>query len=176
MTEQTKGTLRAFLNTAKVKGDTKPIFEGKLLLPGSTEERPLALWVRQRKEDGSMMLTGRVEQPRGNALEQIGSLVGHRPSDLSVNDGKLKLKPGEVVLFENRNKAAAPIEKGAASPPDFYGWHHAGEAGKGLVDLGVWAKTDTNGRSYLTGSVKDRAPEPVSVQVHDATQDPEPVA
>lgn len=174
MTEPTKGTLRAFLNTEKVKGDTKPAFEGKLILPGTTAERPLALWLRQRKEDGTMMLTGRVEQPRGSALEQIGGLAGSKVPEIAINDGKLKLKAGEVVLFENKAKTPEGPADGPGAKPDFYGWHHSGEAGRGLVDIGVWAKTDTNGRAYLSGSVKERVTEPEPAPVQD--REPEQAA
>lgn len=160
MNDNAKGTLRAFLNTEKVKGDNKPAFEGKMVLPASTVERPVALWLRQRKEDGAMMLTGRVEQPRGTALEQITGLTGSKSPELSVNDGKLKLKAGDIVLFENKAKETNGPADGPGAKPDFYGWHHTGEAGRGLVDLGVWAKTDTNGRAYLSGTVKDQQPEP----------------
>jgi hypothetical protein len=171
MTDQTKGTLRAFLNSEKVKGDSKPAFEGKLVLPGATVERPLALWVRQRKEDGAMMLTGRVEQPRGSALDQISGLAGSKVGALAVNDGKLSLKPGDVVLFENKAKEPNGPVDGPGAKPDFYGWHHSGAPGRGLVDLGVWAKTDTNGRAYLTGSIKDRVPDMQAQQDEDQRQD-----
>lgn len=173
MSDNSKGTLRAFLNTEKVKGDNKPAFEGKLTLPGDPVERPVALWLRQRKEDGALMLAGRVEQPRGSALEQITGLAGGKTRELAVNDGKLKLKPGEVVLFENRTKAASAPADGPGSKPDFYGWHHTGDAARGLVDLGVWAKTDTNGRAYLSGSVKERQVEPQSAPEQD--REPEAV-
>ena len=125
-----------------------------------------------------MMLTGRVEQPRGTALEQITGLTGGKSPELSVNDGKLKLKAGEVVLFENKAKEAGTPADGPGAKPDFYGWHHTGEPGRGLVDLGVWAKTDTNGRAYLSGSVKDRALEPQAAPVAEASpeHDREPEA
>lgn len=176
MTDTIKGTLRAFLNTEKVKGDNKLAFEGKLVLPGSGIEKPLALWLRQRKEEGAMMLTGRVEHPRGNALEQIGGLVGGKVPEIAVNDGKLKLKAGDVVLFENKAKEPGGPTDGPGAKPDFYGWHHSGEPGRRLVDLGVWAKTDTNGRAYLTGSVKDRAVEPQAAPVEEPDSEQEAVA
>ena len=174
MTDMTKGMLRAFLNTEKVKGDNKPAFEGKIVLPGSTVERPLALWIGQRKKDGATMLTGRVEHPRGTALEQITGLAGaSRVSDLALNEGKLSLKAGEVVLFENKAKSPEASVDGQGTRPDFYGWHHTGEPGRGLVELGVWAKTDTNGRAYLSGSVKDRVAEPMATPEPD--REPEAV-
>lgn len=176
MTDTPKGTLRAFLNTEKVKGDNKPAFEGKLVLPGSTAEKPMALWLRQRKEDGAMMLTGRVEQPRGSALEQIGGLIGGKSPELAVNDGKLKLKSGDIVLFENKAKAPDGPTDGPGAKPDFYGWHHSGEPGRGLVDLGVWAKTDANGRAYLTGSLKERELEPQAALIEEQDREPEAVA
>lgn len=173
-----KGQLRAFLNTGKVKGDAKPTFEGNLTLPGSDMDRPLTLWVRQTKS-GGVMLTGRAGQPKGSALEQIVGLIGGKGTmapELVVGESAMKLKAGEVVLFENKPKdgAQAPDkskEKGAPARPDFYGWHHTGETGKGLLDVAVWAKTDANGRAYLTGSLT--SPEAKQQQRADARQEPE---
>ena len=87
----------------------------------------------------------------------------------------MKLKAGEIVLFENKPKegeAPKVLEKGAPARPDFYGWHHPGEPGQGLLDVAVWAKTDANGRAYLTGSITP--PELRQVQMADARPDPEP--
>lgn len=170
MTDTTKGKLRAFLNGEKTKGDTKPTFEGTLTLPGSAEERSVALWARSRKQDGSLMLTGRVAGPKGSAVEQITGLTGEKAAELKIGDGNLTLKPGEIVLFQNTAKSEADASKDKR--PDFYGWHHSGEPTRGAVSVGVWAKTDTNGRAYLTGNLNDAERQ----QVQAADQEPEQAA
>lgn len=177
----TKGKLRAFLNSDKVKGDAKPSFEGSLSLPGNDQERPFALWVRQTKQ-GGVMLTGRTGVPKGSAMEQIVGLLGAKGSaapELVVGTSNMTLKPGEIVLFENKPREGeapkAPEKtpgKDAPAKPDFYGWHHTGEPGKGLHDVAVWAKTDANGRAYLTGSLT--LPEARQFQRADVAKEPEP--
>ena len=162
-------------NTTKVKGDARPTFEGHLALPGTEAERPFALWVRQTKT-GGVMLTGKSGQPKGSAIEQIVGLLGSKGSrtpDLTVGESKLTLKPGELVLFENKpkepnEKSPTPAEPAKGPRPDFYGWLHTGEPEHGLLDVAVWAKTDANGRAYLTGSLQ----EPGARQ--DQRQDAEP--
>ncbi|MEZ5776639.1 MAG: hypothetical protein R3D33_18585, partial [Hyphomicrobiaceae bacterium] len=116
-TSISKGRLRAFLNSEKTKGDAKPSFEGSLALPNEEHERPFALWVRQTKQ-GGVMLTGRAGQPKGSAMDQIVGLLGARGSaapELVVGMSEMKLKAGEIVLFENKPKegeAPKVLEKG----------------------------------------------------------------
>lgn len=173
MTAQSKGQLIAYLNTEKVKGDSKPTFEGYVKMAGNKEERGFALWLRQRKEDGAMMLTGRVSVPTGTPLEQINSLAGNKVPDLDVNGGKLKLKAGDIVLFHNATKAGSTPGTTEGNRPDFYGWYHSGETGRGLIDLSVWAKTGSNGLAYLTGNLTEGAT--VKQQAARAAQDQEQV-
>ncbi len=141
MTDTTRGNLRAFLNTTKVKGDARPTFEGHLALPGTEAERPFALWVRQTKT-GGVMLTGKSGQPKGSAIEQIVGLLGSKGSrtpDLTVGESKLTLKPGELVLFENKPKE--PNEKSPSS----------GRTGEGTSSGLLWLAAHGRARPWAAG-------------------------
>ena len=164
MTEENgkeKGSIRAFLNEDKVPGDDKPAFVGKLSFPGEDVERNFALWTRKDK-NGGVILSGRIGAVSGTALEQIATLNAPevKAEKLTVGKGAkpLSLHPRDILVFENKNKGE--------NRPDFYGWHHTGEAGREPLQVALWAKTDTNGRAYITGNLQE--PQPEQVQEQDA--------
>ena len=158
-----KGTLRAFLNPDKLPGDDKPAFTGMLTFPGEEMERAFALWSRKDK-NGAVILSGRIQVVSGSALDQIAGLTADAPKADKLTVGKgakpLSLQPRDIVLFENKNKGA--------KRPDFYGWHHTGQQGREPLQVAVWARTDTNGRAYITGNLQELTPQQEQVQEQDA--------
>ncbi len=168
-TDKPKGTIRAFLNPDKLPGDDKPAFTGTLTFPGDEKERAFALWSRKDK-NGGVILSGRIHVVSGSALDQITGLTTEeetKAEKLTVGKGAkpLSLKPREVVLFENKNKGD--------KRPDFYGWHHTGQAGREPLQVAVWAKIDTNGRAYITGNLQEPTPQQEQEQVQEQDTEPE---
>jgi hypothetical protein len=166
MTDTPRGVFRAFLNTDKNQGDDKPTFQGNLTLPNAEDqERAFALWGRATK-NGGIMLTGRTTPVQGKAIAQIANLitpVAETAPALTVPDRNVTLKPGEIVLFQSKSDDGG-------KRPAFYGWHHSGIAGQGLLDVAVWAKTDTKGRAILTGNLQDMAAVPAQRQDSEPEQ------
>jgi hypothetical protein len=171
--ERLRGSIRAFFNADKVPGDDKPSFTGKLTFPGEAQERGFALWLRRDKH-GAVILSGQSLQVSGTAFDQIAALAdapGREAAEVNVgtDSSPLMLKARDIVLFENKNRGD--------NRPDFYGYHHTGDAARAPLQMAVWTRNDVNGRAYLTGLTQDRLPDKRQDEVADQTQDDmEPVA
>lgn len=164
--ERPRGVIRAFMNSDKTPGDDKPSFNGRLTLPGTVKETSFALWLRRDKQ-GAVILSGQSQQVSGSALEQIAALADAPERDApDINVGSesapLILKPHDIVLFESKARGD--------NRPDFYGYHHSGDAAR-PVHIALWARTDVNGRAYLSGLTQDARPDKRQSQVEDHAQD-----
>lgn len=151
MSKEHKGNLIAFLNRQRDKGKDRPAFQGKITLPGKTDERGFALWT-YTSAGGDVVLSGRALQDATSQIEMLAN--PDRPLtdatiELAQRDGgtALSIKAHTMVLFTNKQKTAE-----TQSRPDFWGYFNPGGSDP-LMRLGVWAKTDRSGAAMLTGEV-----------------------
>lgn len=157
-TDIERGNLIGFINVRKDPGDNRPIFQGRLNLPGHPDERGFALWSYTSEKTGHTVLSGKALASAAQQVENLSS--PERPHDtdttiaLAQRDGAegLEIKPHAMVLFTNRNKDAEN-----PSRPDYWGYFNPGGDGP-LMRLAAWSKTDRNGRAMLTGSVQKDEP------------------
>ncbi len=172
------GNLIGYLNLKKRHGDDRPLFQGKLTLPGQPSERGFALWAHSSERTGETLLSGRAGD---SPTAQIDSFA--KPStdpgptlEVSQRDGAqgLTIDPHTLVLFTNKSK-----DSENPSRPDYFGYYNAG-AGE-LMRLAAWARTDRNGRAILSGSVqpfdrpRDAAMESPAARAQDVSPpSPEP--
>lgn len=182
--DPTRGNMIGFLNTSKVPGDARPVFQGKLTLPGVLAERGFALWATTSERSGATVLTGRAGE---NAVSQIDKLTKPAPDHevdatiaLAQRDGAeaLEIKPHSMVLFTNKSKDAQN-----QSRPDYWGYYNPG-GNEPLMRLAAWAKTDQRGNAMITGSLQkneqhlehadDPAPEADHFHNEDREQEDEP--
>lgn len=160
--KRSRGVIRAFMNSDKVPGDDRPSFNGRLTLPGAFKEITFSLWLRRDKQ-GAVILSGQSQPVAGSALEQISALADAPEENASeINMGSatspLILKAREIVLFESKARGD--------KRPDFYGYHHSGDAAK-PVHIALWARTDVNGRAYLSGITQEARHDKRQAQVED---------
>lgn len=153
-----RGNMIGFLNTRKLPGDNRPVFQGKLNLPGIETERGFALWAVTSEKSGATVLTGRAGE---SAMAQIDNFT--RPESqhdadttiaLAQRDGAdgLEIKAHAMVMFVNKSK-----DQDTQSRPDYWGYYNPGK-GEPLMRLAAWAKTDQNGKAMLTGSLQKDEP------------------
>jgi hypothetical protein len=171
-----RGNLIGFLNQAKTPDDQRPVFSGKISLPGNPAERGLALWAYTSKTSGETLLSGKAGE---SPTAQIDKLIKPATApdvgkainpDTSIKVGQngekaLIIDPHSVVLFSNKQK---DLENPAR--PDFYGYYNPG-AGEPLMKLAVWAKTDRYGKAMLTGNVQKDEPKPVKDMEKDQAEE-----
>lgn len=157
-----RGNLIGFLNNAKQPGDSKPVFQGKLTLPGAASERGFALWAYTSEKSGDTVLSGRATNA---ATEQVKDLIHAKPNksadtiiSIAQKDGGkgLDIAPHALLMFSNKQK-----DKEGADPekvrPDYWGYYNPGN-GEPLQRIAAWAKTDRNGAAMLTGSLQKDEP------------------
>jgi hypothetical protein len=152
-TEQPRGNFIAFMNRDKKPGDRRPAFDGRIALPGSDEERRLALWAHTYTDpktgEVKTMFSGQAGNVVTNAtaLDQIAALSAAPVDEQAATVGNLQLAAGQIVVFPNGFKAEAPDK----DRPDFWGAFNPGD-GSAVVRLSVWAKKDRNDNVVLTGA------------------------
>ena len=148
-----RGNFRAFKNNSKEIGDDRPLFQGKLTLPNSKDERSFALWPYASEKDGTTILSGRAG---ASANSQIAAYT--QPSKEEVqryavalpakNGGEpFKLEPDAVILFTNKTKDAENPDR-----PDYYGFYNPGDGN--LQRIAAWSQLDRYGNPMLTGSLQ----------------------
>lgn len=148
-----RGNLIGFLNTKKTPGDNRPIFQGKLTLPGKETERGYALWSYTSEKSGATVLSGKALDDANTQVERLTSPDREYDTDTTIalaqKDGaeSLEIKPGAMVMFTNKSK-----DTDNPSRPDFWGYYNPGGK-QPLMRLAAWSKTDRNGRAMLTGSL-----------------------
>lgn len=148
-----RGNFRAYKNNSKEVGDDRPLFNGKLTLPGMKDERGFALWPYASEKDGSIILSGRAGATANSQIssytqppkEQVQQMAVEIPSR---NGGEpFKLEPGSLILFTNKTKDAENPGR-----PDYYGFYNPGD-GK-LQRIAAWSQLDRYNNPMLTGSLQ----------------------
>lgn len=153
-----RGNLIGFINVRKDPGDNRPIFQGRLNLPGHADERGFALWSYTSEKTGQTVLSGKALASAAQQVEQLTSPDRPHDTDTTIaiaqRDGAegLEIKPHAMVLFANRSKDAEN-----PSRPDYWGYFNPGGESP-LMRLAAWSKTDRNGRAMLTGSLQKDEP------------------
>ena len=148
-----RGNFRAFKNNSKEVGDDRPLFQGKLTLPNSNEERSFALWPYASKKDGATILSGRAGASANSQIsaytqpdrEQVQRLAVELPAQ--ENGKPFKIDPDALFLTENKTK-----DSNNPSRPDYYGFYNPGD-GK-LQRVAAWSQLDRYGNPMLTGSLQ----------------------
>ncbi len=148
-----RGNFRAFKNNSKEIGDDRPLFQGKLTLPNSKDERSFALWPYASEKDGASILSGRAGASANSQIaaytpppkDQVQKLAVEIPSK---TDGKpFKLEPDSLILFTNKTKDAENQGR-----PDYYGFYNPGDGN--LQRVAAWSQLDRSGNPMLTGSLQ----------------------
>jgi hypothetical protein len=152
-----KGNFRAFRNLRKQPDDAKPLFQGRLSLPGLPDERGFALWPTVSKKTGDTVLSGRAK-PDGNS--QIDDIAKPEKVDpdaairVAQDGGKgLTIDPHGILLFKNKQKDADNPDR-----PDYWGYYNPGK-GERLMKVAVWTRTDRSGNVMLTGNLQRDEPQ-----------------
>ncbi len=171
-TPQPRGNFIAFINRDKKQGDNRPAFEGLIALPGTEQERRLALWAHEytnpKTGEVQVMFNGQADSitTSASALEQISSLAATPASDQDATLGNLTLSAGQIVMFPNGFKSDAP-EK---DRPDYWGAYNPGN-GEPLVRISTWAKKDRNDHAMLTGATSYPIPGKSEADMQEAQAD-----
>ena len=165
--QRLRGDFVAFMNRDKQPGDRKPAFEGRIAKPGTDEKRGMALWAHDYTDpktgEVKVMFSGSADvNPTGApAAAQIAALVTSAREAATLNN--LSINSGQVVLFPNGFKGEAPDK----DRPDYWGAYNPGD-GSELVRISAWAKTDRNGRAYLTGATQYPIPGKTEAEMQQA--------
>lgn len=152
-TQTDRGNFRAFKNKNKEVGDDRPLFQGKLTLPGLKDERSFALWPYASEKDGATILSGRAGASANSQIaaytqptkEQVQKLAVELPSRNGAEP--FKLDPDALILFTNKSKDADNPDR-----PDYYGFYNPGD-GK-TQRIAAWSQLDRYGNPMLTGSLQ----------------------
>lgn len=166
-----RGNFRAFKNTSKEIGDDRPLFQGKLTLPNSKDERSFALWPYASGKDGATILSGRAGASANSQIaaytqpskEQVERMAVELPSRNGAEP--FRLEPDAVVLFTNKTKQEANPDR-----PDYYGFYNPGDGT--TQRLAVWSQLDRYGSPMLSGSLQTYEPA-LDKQQDDAGPPPE---
>jgi hypothetical protein len=155
--DETNGKLIGFKNRRKELGDKRPLFQGKLTLPGTTQERTFALWTAVTKDGTQVLLSGRAGADAKTQIETIARPEMTLPPEAAIriaqNGGKdLTIEPDAMVLFENKQKT-----KEHPTRPDYFGYFNPGK-GERLVRLAIWTGMDRSGEAYIRGNLEFDAP------------------
>jgi hypothetical protein len=132
----------------------RPDFDGRIAIPGTEREFPIALWAGKDRNN-KVMFTGQSGDiaTSDSAVEQIEALAngGHLDAAM-LAENNLNLRPGQIVLFANTYK-----DESSPKRPDYYGRWHPGVGDK-LVTVSVWARQSRYGQPMLTGQTQYAQP------------------
>lgn len=150
---QVHGNFVAFLVRDKEPGDTKPVFNGRLKLPGAESELTFALWAHEYADPKTgevhTMFNGRADavSPTDAPIDQVAALLKNDGATGPVSVGNLQLKSRQLVLFPNRFKAEAPDKQ----RPDYWGAFNPGN-GQAVVRISAWLRKDRYHNALMTGA------------------------
>jgi hypothetical protein len=165
-----RGNFIGNLNRTKQPGDKRPLFQGRIGLPGSDKEYVFALWGYEGK-NGKTVFNGRANAFASNsdAIAQVGELIraDGPATGVALEDNGLTVKPQQLVLFANGFKDEAHPNR-----PDFYGRWNPGD-GQPLVAISAWMHKDRYERPLLAGqtSFPRKDVDPAKVEATPQTLD-----
>lgn len=145
-TKQASAKFVGFKQRYKKAGDNRPDFSGQIGVPGSDKIFRHALWAGKDK-NGRVMFTGQTQDVAANAsaLEQVEAMAGGIDAKM-LEDGNLKLRPGQIVLFTNSFR-----DEQHPNRPTYYGRWNDGEK---IVNVSAWLRESRTGEAILTGQVQ----------------------
>lgn len=157
--DQPRGDFVAFMSRDKQPGDNRPVFDGRLTLPGTEISRSFALWSHDYADpatgEARIMFTGQADAVATSAtpMEQVASLqrdTGASAEPAAIS--KLSLRARQLVLFPNKFKDEAPkVGEEAKNRPDYWGAFNPAD-GSPVIRISVWMRKDRNGRAMLSGA------------------------
>lgn len=165
------GNFIAFLARDKAPGDTRPMFEGRISLPGSEIELPVPLWGHEYTDPKTgelkVMFNGSTDavSAQDTPQDQVAALLKADDAQETASLSSLTLKARQVVLFPNRFKNEAPDK----DRPDYWGAYNPG-GDQSIVRISAWMRKDRYGRAMLTGSTS--APLPGKSETEQQDQAP----
>ena len=167
--DPTKGNIIGFLNITKQPGDDRPVFQGKLKLPGQEAERGFAVWAFTSEKSGETVLSGRAGESAIAQIDKFAAPERAHDTDTTISIAQkeggqaLEVKPHTLVMFTNKSKDAENQNR-----PDYWGYYNPG-GNMPLMRLAAWARTDQRGKAMLTGSLEKDEPR----RAMDAPEKPE---
>lgn len=148
-----RGNFRVIINDRKTPDNDQPMFTGTLTLPGSTEERTVALWAHESKT--GLVFNGTAAESLRAQIEQRTVKTVEQPSMsikvAELKDKALEVKPGDVVLFTNAQRAENPAR------PHYFGYWNPGK-GQPLHRISAWERIGEQGKHILLGGVERDEP------------------
>jgi hypothetical protein len=172
MDKQPHANCVAFLNRSKQPGDSQPMFEGRIGIPGEEGEHRFAIWAHEYKNPATgemqVMYNGQIDAvtPGTSVKDQVATMMKGDGDNAEASFGNLKLAPRQIVLFPNRFKSDAPDK----NRPDLWG-AFLPAANAPIVRISVWEKTDRNGHAMLGGATSYPLPGQSEVEHQDAAPD-----
>lgn len=161
-----RGNFYVTLNPTKAADNERPMMQGRISLPGSTEEKAVALWARE--SDSGLVLNGRTRDTLRAVVNERSGQAPEPVASASIKVAQMKDKDlvvdlDSLVLFTNKARAENP------NRPHYFGYYNPGK-GQPLMPISAWERSDARG-PVLVGSVERDDPR----RARD-TQDPQPAA
>lgn len=173
--DQPRGDFVAFMSRDKQPGDNRPVFDGRLTLPGTDSTRTFALWSHEYADTATgevrIMFTGQADAVATSAspIEQVASL--QREAGASAEPARvsnLELRPRQLVLFPNKFKEPSREGEEPSRRPDYWGAFNPAD-GSAVVRVSVWMRKDRSGRAMLSGATSYPLPDRTEAE-HQAAE------
>jgi hypothetical protein len=121
--EQTKGNFTTRIVRDKRPGDNKPVYEGRLTVPGTGEEYGFSLFLGTDKK-GQKYFSGPItKQPvNGKLDDQLSALLESEPAPDDVSE--TQDRPFRIFLLPTQSKDR---KEGRGEPPAFWGRANLGD-------------------------------------------------
>ena len=135
MSEQARGNFTTRINKDKQPGDSKPVYEGRLTVPGTNEEYGFALFLGEDGQ-GRKYFSGPVtHQPvNGKLDDQLSALLGGDVARPAPDAGEGRDRPFRLFLLPSQPKEKT---EGKGEPPTFWGRAMLA-AGSQPVQISAW--------------------------------------
>ncbi len=136
MSEQAKGNFTTRINKDKQPGDSKPVYEGRLTVPGTSEEYGFALFLGTDRE-GRKYFSGPItHQPvNGKLDDQLSALLTAETAKSGPDAGEGRQeRPFRIFLLPTEPKEK---QEGKGEPPAYWG-RATFAAGSQPIQISVW--------------------------------------
>lgn len=153
-------------NRAKTPGTNYPDMTGRITIPDTDREYPIAVWAA-RDKNGKLYFSGRITPTpiTDNAMAQLETMTDqpvHDATDIAAAGPNLTLRPYQFVAFQNKFKAPDPADtpdqaEKRAKRPDFWARVNPGD-GTPVFQVGIWAGQTRYGTPILRGETSHIQP------------------
>lgn len=160
--DPTKGNFQAYKNLRTNERSNPPAFNGRVTLPGHSDERGLSLWAARSRTTGNLILSGPVTPDRQKQWDSLAPQHGAEQGADVVKHVVMKegeepfpVKPHHMILFTS--PATEPVE-GKKAPPKMFGYYNPGGDAPVMV-ISAFEHADRNGNIMLLGPIEAYDPD-----------------